>query len=410
MQAAKWRTLVKSLLVIGMIIGLADAGGCALNKLNDIGFSYYNGDGKPQIPETAIRYWTIAGNLGYAKSQYNLGHAYQDGKGVERNLGKALYWMQKAASQGYVEAENSLGRVYEAGADYPQAFEWYHKAADHGFTMAQNNLGAMYQNGWGVKQDYKEALKWYRLAAKTEPLAAYNIGVMYDNGFGVPEDYIAAMKWYRLAADVGLPGAQFAVGALYIQGHGMNADVARAIDWWERAGNNDFVPAQLQLAKYYYSGKDYAEALKWYRKAADLGDSTAQYSVGLFYQYGLGVEKNPVVAEQWMRLAKQQTGAASITDARKPAGRGFNELEKSADAGYDLAQYLLGMTYLKGGPVERDRVKAYQWLLLAGSSGTPGKMNAEAMDQLKEIEPLMTHEQIDEARQRASQWRKAHRQ
>jgi TPR repeat protein len=30
--------------------------------------------------------------------------------------------------------------------------------------MAQNNLGVKYENGEGVPQDYKEAMKWYRLA------------------------------------------------------------------------------------------------------------------------------------------------------------------------------------------------------------------------------------------------------
>ena len=32
--------------------------------------------------------------------------------------------------------------------------------------MAQTNLGNRYRNGEGVPQDYKEAVKWYRLAAE----------------------------------------------------------------------------------------------------------------------------------------------------------------------------------------------------------------------------------------------------
>ena len=30
-----------------------------------------------------------------------------------------------------------------------------------------------------------------------------NIGFMYDNGHGVKEDYTEAMRWYRKAADRG---------------------------------------------------------------------------------------------------------------------------------------------------------------------------------------------------------------
>ena len=38
-------------------------------------------------------------------------------------------------------------------------------AAAQGDAYAQYNLGGMYANGKGVTQDYKEAIKWYRLAA-----------------------------------------------------------------------------------------------------------------------------------------------------------------------------------------------------------------------------------------------------
>ena len=42
------------------------------------------------------------------------------------------------------------------------------------------------RNGYGVPQDYAEAVKWYRLAAEQGyARAQYNLGVMYDNGRGV---------------------------------------------------------------------------------------------------------------------------------------------------------------------------------------------------------------------------------
>ena len=60
-------------------------------------------------------------------------------------------------------------------------------------------------NGDGVPQDYKEAVKWYRLAAEQGYAdAQYNLGLMYSNGEGVPQDYKEAVKWYRLAAEQGV--------------------------------------------------------------------------------------------------------------------------------------------------------------------------------------------------------------
>ena len=39
------------------------------------------------------------------------------------------------------------------------------------------NLGVMYQNGLGVLQDYKETVKWFRLAAEQgEAQSQLNLG------------------------------------------------------------------------------------------------------------------------------------------------------------------------------------------------------------------------------------------
>ena len=59
-------------------------------------------------------------------------------------------------------------------------FEEAKRLAEDGDAEAQNDLGVMYGNGEGVPQDYKEAVKWYRLAAEQGVAAAqYNLGGMY---------------------------------------------------------------------------------------------------------------------------------------------------------------------------------------------------------------------------------------
>ena len=55
--------------------------------------------------------------------------------------------------------------------------------ADQGDMDAQFSLGVMYDNGQGVIQDYKEAVKWYRLAADQGDAAAqFNLGYMFYEG------------------------------------------------------------------------------------------------------------------------------------------------------------------------------------------------------------------------------------
>ena len=53
---------------------------------------------------------------------------------------------------------------------------------------------------YGVKQDYVEALKWYKKGAANGNVSSMsNVGWCYENGLGVTKDYAEALKWYRKA-------------------------------------------------------------------------------------------------------------------------------------------------------------------------------------------------------------------
>ena len=63
------------------------------------------------------------------------------------------------------------------------------------------SIGLGYAHGNGVPQDYQEAVKWSRLAAKQGLAnALFLLGFMYANSKGVAQDYVQAHKWINLAA------------------------------------------------------------------------------------------------------------------------------------------------------------------------------------------------------------------
>ena len=94
----------------------------------------------------------------------------------------------------------------------------------------------MYHNGWGVPQDYTEALRWFRKAAAQGHAGAQaKLGLMYSRGRGVTQDYDAAVRWYRKAAAQGHAGAQYNLGQMYRRGQGVKQDYVRAYVWWELA-------------------------------------------------------------------------------------------------------------------------------------------------------------------------------
>ncbi len=54
---------------------------------------------------------------------------------------------------------------------------------------------------------------------------------MYLNGFGVPQDYTEAVKWIRLASEQGFSDAQNNIGVIYANGEGFAQDLGTAFMW-----------------------------------------------------------------------------------------------------------------------------------------------------------------------------------
>jgi TPR repeat protein len=91
--------------------------------------------------QKAVRFYTLAAELGHAPSQYYLGRIYENGTNdVPQDFSKAIEWYEKSAKQGHEEAKKALKRAKKAlsiiqnGAnDAPQAFaeaiELYEKSA-----------------------------------------------------------------------------------------------------------------------------------------------------------------------------------------------------------------------------------------------------------------------------------------
>lgn len=60
--------------------------------------------------------------------------------------------------------------------DYSNALDLYRQAASDGNPGAENKVGLFYANGWGVKQDPKEAGRWFRKADRDgSPYAKRNL-------------------------------------------------------------------------------------------------------------------------------------------------------------------------------------------------------------------------------------------
>ena len=151
-----------------------------------------------------------------------------------------LEQLRQRALNGDVMSQRLLGLDYDGGhgvrRDYKEAAKWYQLAANRNDPISQNNLGSLYQYGLGNPVNYiKAATLYQQSAAQGFAIAESNLGYMYDNGLGVVADKSAAVKWYRQAAEQDYPGAMLNLGIEYMSGMGVERDLPQAYMWMQSA-------------------------------------------------------------------------------------------------------------------------------------------------------------------------------
>jgi hypothetical protein len=102
---------------------------------------------------------------------------------------------------------------------------------------------------------------------------------------------------------------------VYFAGLGVPRDYAEAVKWYRKAADQGLAAAETNLAGMYAKGygveQDYAQAMQWCRKAADQGNVGAQQQIGVMYHFGYGVPKDPVQAYFWYALATVSLGSGA---------------------------------------------------------------------------------------------------
>ncbi len=161
---------------------------------------------------------------------------------------------------------------------------------------------------------------------------------------------------------------------------------AEAMKWFRKAAEQGSVTAQVMIGGLYLQGhgvtKDYVEAMKWFRKAADQGSAKAQVMIGYNYMGGVGVTKDYDEAMRWYRKAADQGDARGqyeyannlhVTQYYAEAMRWY---KKAADQGNIPSYVGIASLYYEGHGVTKDYDESLKWLLRAADQGNPKAMDA----------------------------------
>ena len=161
--------------------------------------------------------------------------------------------------------------------DEAKAIRWCEKSASQGFGGAMQLVGWMYLNGRGVAKDDSEAVKWYRRGIEEGDGSSFvSLGMLYQEGrAGLTKDDSKAFELFKQGSEAGNAKAMSWVGWSYENGKGVAKDVEQAVRWYKKGFEAGDSWAANRLGDIYENRKKYSDAMAWYLKAAESGNSDA---------------------------------------------------------------------------------------------------------------------------------------
>jgi uncharacterized protein len=143
-----------------------------------------------------------------------------------------------------------------------------------------------------------------------------------------------AAEWYRRAAEHGCGSAQNNLGVILGGNYGVKKSVREALLWLKRAfRGGDTCCAPNNIAITYRENGNLGQAVRWFRKAAALGNDDVLVQLGIHSYWGKGVRADHAAAVRFFRKAIK--------------GKNISESDR------DDAFFYLGIAYLKGNGVRR---------------------------------------------------------
>lgn len=338
---------------------------------------YYSYTGNP---EKAFTLALKSAERGYCAAEFLVSQMYAEGSGTNVDEVKAVNYIEKSAYKNYGEAQYALGFRYSKGNGVPQdddmALKLYQMAAESGISGAAYNLALWYERNY----DNANCFRWLRRASLLGDVPAMMKLAMFYEGES-EHDSSSACLWYDMAASKGSSEAIFLLGEHFESGEGVPKDMKRAVECFETAAQAEYNPAQSKLGYIYKNETAFLNperSIYWNNKAAENGDMRALCNLGLAYEFGNGVEKDPKKAfDLYLKSARlgYDRGMYNLAfcymkgnGTREDHWQAAQYFEKAAQKGHVNAMYNIGVMYLNGDGVNKDCKRAAEWFYKAAQN------------------------------------------
>ena len=354
----------------------------------------------------ALYWYEKAAKAGNVKSMLELAANYRFGFcGFDKDKEKAFNWYKKAADLGSPKALDKIGSMYQSGEgvslDYAEAVKYYKQAAELEYTESMNNLARCLIRGLGINKNVDEGINWYKKSiALGDNKSMKQLAIALLKYKGAEENEAEAFELLKKYRNANKGRTFIDTGGIWESGDYSDGNLKAMEDlaWIYRFEMPDTKENKskafklykklaevdgrygCELAEMYFNGKgvekNLEEAVKWYKKAAALGDSMSMLYLAEFYIKGEGVPQDETEALDWLikrydgnkidgmyELALIYYGKKSeylhdenFTDKKKA----FEWFQKLYELNNEGATFFLGQMYERGEYVEKDKIMALE--------------------------------------------------
>ena len=304
------------------------------------------------------------------------------------NYEQAYYWLKKVSqsdSELRFHADNTLGRMYYQGQvprepqSYEKAFQCQARASEKD-EFARRERAFLMRIGVGCKFDFDATVEYLREIEDTADDEYKRMLALFLTNYG---RYKEALEVYDSMENLS-PETEYQLGMLYLRGAASDPpkpDYVRAAFHFRNAADNNHLAAANEYATMCMRPpgrfkKNFKEAEKYFKIAADGGNSVAQYMLGYMYRTGLA-ERNLEKAIRYFEKAKEQNNSGAALELasiyQQPGyqnyGRAYSCAELAASHGMAEGALILGNLLFWGRGCEADMDKAYEMYRIANERG-----------------------------------------
>lgn len=278
---------------------------------------------------------------------------------ANRDMQGALDWYLKLVESegdrtGF--AHNIIGQIYLRMAiqrhntsTYQEALSWLKKSVELKCVLGEINLGKLFENGWGVKKNTTEALRYYlRAFEQANDYAKANLDrflklylfEVHENGCNIQNvseyDYVELAEACEEDAEDDDQLALLEIGYMYQYGLGRQKSLLKAREYYRRliSSESSYKSYAMNfMGDIYYEGCDaipsnHATALSWWKQSAQENNHFGYFNLGQAHNHGWGVSENKMEA---IKHYKRSNNAMS-----------WNQLGRLADANIECSEAIFG--------------------------------------------------------------------